>query len=321
MTPAHTPSTAWILLGVVVGALLAVVLPWDSSVLVAAGWVMLAIMVFLVVSSLPLLSLGRAVAKPRVLVALFSLNLVVVPLVAFVLSRVLWQQPELQVGLLLVLLAPGVALSLTTARQAGGDVESVLGAKPLLLLGQLIVVPLYAIGLTGGVLSFRDLPPTFIVIALVIVVPALCALGVQALARARPSFATLRVTLASATVPSIALAVAVVLWIRVPDHLDEVGELFRLVPLFFSFLVLLAPLGLFVGILASLTFSEKRAIMIVGAGRGGVIMLPIAMALDADIWGLIPLVVITQLAMEILGMMVYRSIVPEIVPSDSSPPR
>jgi ACR3 family arsenite efflux pump ArsB len=122
-------------------------------------------------------------------------------------------------------------------------------------------------------------------------------------------------------VPSIALAVMVVLWIRVPDHLDEVGELFRLVPLFFSFLVLLAPLGLFVGILASLTFSEKRAIMIVGAGRGGVIMLPIAMALDADTWGLIPLVVITQLAMEILGMMVYRSIVPEIVPSDSSPPR
>jgi ACR3 family arsenite efflux pump ArsB len=291
MTPAHTPSTAWILLGVVVGALLAVVLPWDSSVLVAAGWVMLAIMVFLVVSSLPLLSLGRAVAKPRVLVALFSLNLVVVPVVAFVL------------------------------RQAGGDVESVLGAKPLLLLGQLIVVPLYAIGLTGGVLSFRDLPPTFIVISLVIVVPALCALGVQALARARPSFAMFRVTLASATVPSIALAVAVVLWIRVPDHLDEVGELFRLVPLFFSFLVLLAPLGLFVGILASLTFSEKRAIMIVGAGRGGVIMLPIAMALDADTWGLIPLVVITQLAMEILGMMVYRSIVPEIVPSDSSPPR
>ena len=321
MTPAHTLSTAWILLGVVAGALLAVALPWDSSVLVAAGWVMLAIMVFLVVSSLPLLSIGRAVAKPRVVVALFSLNLVVVPLVAFVLSRVLWQQPELQVGLLLVLLAPGVALSLTTAKQAGGDVESVLGAKPLLLLGQLIVVPLYAIGLTGGVLSFSDLPPTFIVIALVIVVPALCALVLQALARASPSFATLRVTLARATVPSIALAVMVVLWIRVPDHLDEVGELFRLVPLFFSFLVLLAPLGLFVGILASLTFSEKRAIMIVGAGRGGVIMLPIAMALDADKWGLIPLVVITQLAMEILGMMVYRSIVPEIVPSDSSPPR
>ena len=44
-------------------------------------------------------------------------------------------------------------------------------------------------------------------------------------------------------------------------------------------------------------------------------MLPIALALDPDIWGLVPLVVITQLSLEIVGLMVYRSIVPEIVPS------
>jgi len=89
------------------------------------------------------------------------------------------------------------------------------------------------------------------------------------------------------------------------------------VPLFFSFLVLLAPLGLLAGILASLTIPEKRAIMIVGAGRGGVIMLPISLALDQDVWGLVPLVVITQLTLEVIGMMVYRTIVPELVSSDS----
>jgi len=107
-----------------------------------------------------------------------------------------------------------------------------------------------------------------------------------------------------------------VLWSRVPGHLQELPELFRLVPLFFAFFVLMAPLGLLAGILTSLTPGEKRAIMIVGAGRGGVIMLPIAMALDQDTWGLIPLVVVVHLAIEILGMMVYRSIVPEIVPLD-----
>ena len=45
-------------------------------------------------------------------------------------------------------------------------------------------------------------------------------------------------------------------------------------------------------------------------------MLPIAMALDQSIWGMIPLVVVVHLAIEILGMMVYRSIVPELVPLD-----
>ena len=317
MRKVRGPSTAWILLGVLAGALLGIYLPWESAALVVAQWVALALMVFLVVVSLPLLSVGRAIAKPRVLIALFALNLAVVPLVAFILSRVVFQVPELQVGLLLVLLAPGVALSLTTAQEAGGDVESVLGAKPLLFAGQLVVVPLYTVFLSGGVLGFSDLPPTFAVIAGIIVAPSLLALvGQWGMIRLARSVAV-RSGLTTARVPVIALAVALVLWNQVPQHLEELEELYRVVPLFFSFLVLLAPLGLLAGILASLTIPEKRAIVIVGAGRGGVIMLPISLALDQDVWGLVPLVVITQLTLEVVGMMVYRTIVPELVPSDA----
>lgn len=317
MRKAAGPSTAWILLGVVGGALLGIYLPWESQILVVAQWGALALMVFLVVVSLPLLSVGRAIAKPQVLVALFALNLAVVPLVAFILSRVVFQVPQLQVGLLLVLLAPGVALSLTTAHEAGGDVESVLGAKPLLFGGQLVVVPLYTVFLSGGVLGFGDLPPTFVVIAGIIVAPSLVALALQGGMARSARLASSRTPLSHARVPVIALAVGLVLWSSVPAQVEELEELYRVVPLFFSFLVLLAPLGLLAGILASLTIPEKRAIMIVGAGRGGVIMLPISLALDQDVWGLVPLVVITQLTLEVLGMMVYRTIVPELVPSDS----
>jgi ACR3 family arsenite efflux pump ArsB len=317
MTKVTGPSAAWILLGVLAGALLGVYAPWESHILVVAQWVALAVMVFLVVVSLPLLSVGRAIAKPRVLVALFAVNLVVVPLVAFILSRVVFQAPELQVGLLLVLLAPGVALSLTTAHEAGGDVESVLGAKPLLFAGQLVIVPLYTVFLSGGVLGFADIPPTFVVIAGIIAAPSVVALALQWGMTRSATLQSARTTLTHARVPLIALAVGLVLWNQVPAHLEELEELYRVVPLFFSFLVLLAPLGLLAGILASLTIPEKRAIMIVGAGRGGVIMLPISLALDQDVWGLVPLVVITQLTLEVLGMMVYRTIVPELVPSDS----
>ena len=317
MSKTRGPSSAWILLGVLAGGLLGMYSPVASEALVIVQWGALALMVFLVVVSLPLLSVGRAIAKPRVLVALFAVNLLIVPLVAFILSRVVFQVPELQVGLLLVLLAPGVALSLTTAHEAGGDVESVLGAKPLLFAGQLVVVPLYTVFLSGGVLSFSDLPPTFVVIAGIIVAPSALALAVQWGMTRSSSLAASRTALSGARVPLIAVAVALVLWNQVPLHLEELEELYRVVPLFFSFLVLLAPLGLLAGILASLTIPEKRAIMIVGAGRGGVIMLPISLALDQDVWGLVPLVVITQLTLEVVGMMVYRTIVPELVPTDA----
>lgn len=314
---ARGPTPAWILLGVVVGGLLGLYLPTSNSVVITIQWLLLGVMVFLVVSSLPLLSMGRAIAKPRALVALLALNLLVVPLVAFVLSRVVFQVPSLQVGLLLVLLAPGVALSLITASEAGGDVESVLGAKPLIFVGQLVLVPLYTVFLSWGVLRFEDVPSTFLVVATVIGAPTIVALLVQwGMTRSSRS-ATSRAFLANARVPVIAVVVTLVVWNKVPSQLANLEELFRVVPLFFSFLVLLAPLGLLAGILASLSVPEKRAIMILGAGRGGVIMLPISLALDQEVWGLVPLVVITQLAIELVGMMVYRTIVPEIVPSDS----
>jgi len=106
-----------------------------------------------------------------------------------------------------------------------------------------------------------------------------------------------------------------VVWGRLPDQIDRIEQFSRLAPLFISFLVLIAPLALLVGILASLTQPQKRAMMIVGAGRGGIIMLPITLALDVDVWGLVPLVVVLQLTIEVLGLMVFRSIVPEIVPT------
>ncbi|CAB4637527.1 MAG: hypothetical protein F2621_01490 [Actinobacteria bacterium] len=315
MTKAGGYSIAWILPGIALGAVLGLFLPIQSEVLVAVQWGALALMVFLVVSSLPLLSVGKALSKPRVLVPLFVLNLVVVPIIAFVFSRVLWQAPELQVGLLLVLLAPGVALSLSTAAQAGGDVESVLATKPLLLVGQLVVVPLYVVVLSTGALRLEDLPPTFVVVGAVIVGPSLLALLVQGLGRMFPGVAQGRIALTRLSVPVISVTIALVLWNRVPGQLSHLEELYRLVPLFFAFLVLLAPIGLLAGILASLSQAEKRAMMIVGAGRGGIIMLPIALALNVDAWGLVPLVVIVQLGIEVLGLLVYRSIVPEIVPS------
>lgn len=315
MTKAGGYSIAWILPGIALGAVLGLFLPIQSEVLVAIQWGALALMVFLVVSSLPLLSVGKALSKPRVLVPLFVLNLVVVPIIAFVFSRVLWQAPELQVGLLLVLLAPGVALSLSTAAQAGGDVESVLATKPLLLVGQLVVVPLYAVVLSTGALRLEDLPPTFLVVGAVIVGPSLLALLVQGLGQMFPGVAQGRIALTRLSVPVISVTIALVLWNRVPGQLSHLEELYRLVPLFFAFLVLLAPIGLLAGILASLSQAEKRAMMIVGAGRGGIIMLPIALALDVEAWGLVPLVVIVQLGIEVLGLLVYRSIVPEIVPS------
>jgi predicted Na+-dependent transporter len=300
--------------GAIVGTLLAVLVPGLSSMVGVIAWPLHALVVFGVALSLPLLSIGRVYQGTRVWVALLAINVVVVPLMAFLMSRVVWNFPEVQVGLLLVLLAPGVALSLPIIRNAGGDTESVLSATPIILGTQLIVVPVATVWLSGGVFSFSDMPPTFPVIGAVIVVPVLAAAVIQWLATKRKPFALSIQRWGSRSVVWLAsAAIAVTVWWRLPDNLDQAWALDWLIPLVIGFLVLIAPVSILIGSLAGVTPAKRRAIMIAGAGRGGLVVLPITLGLDPEVWGLVPLVVIGQMVIEGAGLLVYRSIVPEII--------
>lgn len=308
------PSLLWLGVGAGVGALLAVFLPDVAPFLDVVAWPLHFFVVFGLALSLPLLSLGKVYQGARVWVALVAINLAVVPVIAFVLSRFVWYLPELQVGILLVLLAPGVALSLPIIRGAGGDTESVLSATPLILGAQLVLVPLLTVWLSGGVFSFSDLPPTFPIIGAVIVAPVILAAFIQWLTIRRVPAALAAGRLGSRSVVWLATtAIAVTVWWRLPDHLDRIVDLNWLVPLTIAFLVLIAPMSILIGSLAGVAPAKRRAIMIAGAGRGGLIVLPITLALDVSVWALVPLVVIGQIVVEGAGLLVYRSIVPEII--------
>jgi ACR3 family arsenite transporter len=308
------PTLLWLGVGAGVGSVGAVFAPGVSPFLGAVAWPLHFLVVFALALSLPLLSFGKVYQGRRVWIALVAINLLVVPFLAFILSRVVWYSPGLQVGLLLVLLAPGVALSLPIIRGAGGDAESVLSATPVILGLQLVLVPLLTIFLSGGIFSFADLPPTFPVIGLVIILPVILAGFIQWLTIKKvPAALALRQVGSQSVVWLATAAIAITVWWRLPDHIDRLYDLNWLVPLSIAFLVLIAPVSILVGSLAGVAPAKRRAIMIAGAGRGGLIILPITLALDPSVWGLVPLVVIGQTVIEAAGLLVYRSIVPEII--------
>ena len=312
MTSAGSP--VWLPLGLVGGIALANV-TGDIGMPPVVVYGAFGIVAFLVGLSLPLLSVGRFVGNAKVWRALLIINLVAVPLLAFVLSRILWRSPDLQLGLLLALLAPGVALSIPIIRRAGGDVESVLGITPLLLLGQLLVVPPLAILLTGGLFTFADIAHTLIPIAMVIVVPVALAALYQALERRHQEhLLTLRLRLSSPTGVVAGGAFFLTAWSEASTRLERVIELSWLVPLAIAFLVLMAPITLLVAGLAGVDADKRRAILISAVGRGGMVITPITLALETDYWSMVALAVMTQASVEALGLMVYRSISPEIVP-------
>jgi ACR3 family arsenite transporter len=308
------PSLLWLGVGAGVGVVAAFSAPHLSPFLEFVAWPLHFLVVFGLALSLPLLSVGKVYQGTRVWVALLAINVAVVPVLAFVMSRVVWYVPELQVGLLLVLLAPGVALSLPIIRNAGGDAESVLSATPVILGAQLVLVPLFTIWLSGGVFTFSDMPATFPAIGAVIIVPVALAALVQWGATKNIALLTKASRLAPRTVVWLAsVALAATVWWRLPESIDRLVDLTWLIPLSIAFLVLIAPVSILIGSLAGVAPAKRRAIMIAGAGRGGLIILPITLALDVSVWAVVPLVVIGQIVIEGAGLLVYRSIVPEII--------
>jgi ACR3 family arsenite transporter len=307
-------SPVWLPVGLI-GGISVAGLTGDIGIPPVVVYGAFSVVIFLVALSLPLLSIGRFVGNGRVWRALLIINLVAVPLLAFVLSRILWRSPDLQLGLLLALLAPGVALSIPIIRRAGGDVESVLGITPLLLLGQLLVVPPLAIVLTGGLFSLTDISHTLVPIALVIVLPvALAAVFQAAERRSGDVLAQPRRRLTAWTGVVAGVAFFVTAWSEASTRLERVMELSWLVPLTIAFLVLMAPIALLVAGLAGVDADKRRAILISAVGRGGMVITPITLALETDFWSMVALAVMTQASVEALGLMVYRSISPEIVP-------
>ena len=87
--------------------------------------------------------LARVRLDARFLTALALLNAVVVPVVAAILSLPLRDDAAVYAAVLLVLLAPCVDYVITFTGLAGGARGQLLAATPLLLLGQLLLLPLY----------------------------------------------------------------------------------------------------------------------------------------------------------------------------------
>ena len=306
----------WLPAALLAGVVLGLTVPLPVQIPQQAVLAVQSIVVFLLALSMPLLSVGRAVWQRRVWGALLAINLLAVPLLAFILSRLVFHSYEMQVGVLLVLLAPGVALSLPIIRGAGGDAESVLGVMPLLLAGLLVLVPLLTIVLSGGVFTLGDIPPTLIPIALTIVFPVGVALLLQTVTKNRgQKVATVFGEVPRWTIWAGSIGFFVVAWDRTPNVADRLPELSWLVPISIAFLVLMAPLNLLVAGLAGVTVDKRRAILIAGIGRGGLVMLPITLALDPEVWGLVPFVVMLYTSIEAIGLLVYRSITPEILDS------
>ncbi len=300
------------LAGIVAGSIVGALVPAAAGV---PDWVLLAVIavaIGITLLDVPLASFGRAVLDRRFLVAVLLLNLVISPLLVYVLSRIVFRDPDLQAGLLLMLLAPGVGLVAAFVRRAGGAVESLLSVAPLLLVLQAVTVPGFMLLLTAGE-NFLSLDGSRLPVAVLagIVAPAAIVTALQLAGVRMPRLATALRRGASLTAPATAIAAGLVAAVLIPRAGERIELLEAVAPLFGVYLIVLTPLGILVATAFGLPISQVRAVTFSGGARNGLLVLPIALAFPEG-FAVVALVVVLGMAVEIVGLGIYGLVVPSV---------
>ncbi|MGV2902574.1 arsenic resistance protein, partial [Microbacterium sp. AGC62] len=198
---------AAIVIGVVVGLRApAVAHPLELAITPVLG-----LLLYATFLGVPFSSIGRAFRDVRFLAVLLVVNFVIVPVIVFGLSRFVAHDQALLIGVLLVLLTPCVDYVIVFTGLAGGAKERLLAAAPILMLGQMLLLPLYLWLFVGPeLIDVVDLAPFLDAFLLLIVLPlAAAGLTQYAASRTRAGRA-LSDAAQSAMVPLMMLTLAVV---------------------------------------------------------------------------------------------------------------
>lgn len=305
------------LLAIAGGAVLGWSLPAVAEPLEYAITPVLGLLLFATFLGIPFSAIGRAVRDTRFMAVILVLNFVIVPAVVFALSRFVADSPALLVGVLLVLLTPCIDYVIVFAGLAGGSSERLLAAAPLLMLAQMLLLPLYLFLFVGPELVSGIEPGPFLEALIgLIIVPLTLAAFTQWWSRKRSAGKAFMTVVQAMMVPLMMATLAVVIASQIHGVGQEVSALLAVVPLYVAFLVVMVPIGMACARVARLDAGSTRAVIFSGATRNSLVVLPLALALPAPL-ALVPLVVVTQTMVELLGMVIYVKAIPRLVASES----
>ncbi|SMH49462.1 Arsenite efflux pump ArsB, ACR3 family [Rathayibacter oskolensis] len=303
---------AWYLGAIAVGLAAGLLVPAASRLGVAITPV-LGLLLFATFLGVPFGSVLRAFRDGRFLAAVVALNFVVVPVVAFVLSRVVADDPALAFGVLLVLLAPCVDYVIVFSGLAGGASARLLAATVPLMLAQILLLPVLLRLLLGAeAVSAVEVGPFAEAFLLLIVLPLAAAAATQALAARSVAGRRVESAMQGLMVPLMVATLVTVVASQAGAVGGALPRLGVLVLLYSGFVVVMTVIGGVAGRVARLDVPGRRALLFSGVTRNSLVVLPLALALPPAL-ALVPVVVVTQTLVELVAMVVLVRVVPRLV--------
>ncbi|WCE38954.1 bile acid:sodium symporter [Brevibacterium sp. BDJS002] len=300
--------------GLVFGAVVGLAWPAVAHPAELAIHPVLALLLYATFLGIPFGRIGHAFRDWRFLSTILVVNFVLVPAVVWLLSRIVAHDQVLLVGVLFVLLTPCIDYVIVFAGLAGGDSERLLASAPLLLLAQMLLLPLYLWLFVGAeFVESVEFAPFVEAFVLIIALPLVAAALTQlAAARWRIGREIERVVMGT-MVPLMVATLAVVVASQVAGVSAQLGFLLLAVPIYVLFAVIMVPVGMMSSRVAGLDVPGRRAIVFSSATRNSLVVLPLVLALPA-VFDLAPLIVVTQTLVELVIMVIFVRLIPQLLP-------
>lgn len=286
---------------------------WVEPVL----WPLLALLLYATFTQLPLGSLGAAFADRRFVVTALVGNFVVVPALVAALLPLTPDDPVLRFGLVLVLVVPCTDWFITFAQLGRADAVRATAFTPLSLLAQLSLLPVYLWLLAdvdlGVVVPAREVWPA----VLVVLVPLVLAVLTLRVGPGRGDATDGRrdawvERLGWWPVPLLAIVILAVATANVGAVRGSLDVLAVVGLVAGAYLALALGAARLLATLARLPLEQGRTLAFSMGTRNSFLVLPFALALPVG-WEIVPIVVVTQSLVELLGMIVYVWLVPRVV--------
>ncbi|SDH22600.1 arsenic resistance protein [Microbacterium pygmaeum] len=299
-----------IAVGLIVGALIPAAHELEVAISPAIG-----VLLYVTFLGVPFTRLADAFRDARFLTTLLLLNFVIVPVIVLALSRLVAGEAALLVGVLLVLLTPCIDYVIVFTGIAGGAHDKLIAAAPLLMIAQLLLLPVYLTVLAGpGVLEGMEIAPFLEAFVFLIVIPLLLAALTQWVAPRVRWVAAVELGAVGVMVPLMMITLFVVVASQAGLVLANLPGLATVIPIYVVFLIVMAFVGAGTSRIARLDVKSARAVTFSGATRNSLVVLPLALALPAEL-ALVPAVVVAQTLVELIGMTIYVRVIPRLIPA------
>lgn len=310
------------LLSILMGLFFSISIPNISTV---AGYVMpcaLMFLMYLTFLPLPLKNISTTIRSHFTLnIFLYGGNFLFVPFVVFFLLKLL-PDSSLQNGILIgaccVLLAPCIDYVITFSHLARSNSTALLLASPLLLIGQMILIPIMLPLLTGSSLILS--PVEFIkALTLYIFIPLLCSILTQKFADSATASNKEKVySLAEKFMPPVMMITLITTICKEAHHLPQLGKNF--IPLAFIYILFPAIMIIMTWIVYKffstrlMPTADYRALAFSLVTRNALVILPLALSISS-IYPLAPLATITQTTIELPIMALMTVLIPKLFPT------